>query len=227
MYFLGIDIGTIAIKVGIFDEEGNNISLVTEEYSFEVSSSKIKIEASQDDYWNTITKAVRKSLQNLKKKEIGQIKSLSISTHTDTIFSLDKNGRDIRPVIVWLDARGNVELKKITSKFDSKAMFEITGQPEPAHMVFGNRIYWIRKNEPENFNRVYKFMQVMDFVLYKLTGEIVGEATVYDGSYIYDINKNDYFGPILDFIGVGREKLPEIVKSGTNLGEIKKSSRRT
>lgn len=222
MYFLGIDIGTTAIKVGIFDEEGNNISSATGEYLFDISSDKIKIETSQDSYWNIIAKAIRKSLQSFKKKEIRQIKSLSISTHTDTIFSLDKKGRDVRPVIVWLDGRGEEELKKITSKFNSKAMFEVTGQPQPSPMVFGNRIYWIKENEPENFDKVYKFMQVMDFVLYKLTGRVVGEATVYDGSYIYNINKNDYFDPILDFVGVGREKLPEIVKCGTNLGKIKK-----
>ncbi len=221
MYFLGIDIGTTAIKVGIFNEEGNNISLVTEEYLFEISSDKIKVEVSQNDYWGTVVKAVWKSLQKLDRKEISQIKSLSISTHTDTIFSLDKNGKDIRPVILWLDGRGKDELKKITSKFDSMAMFKITGQPQPSPMVFGNRIYWIKENEPENFDKVYKFMQVMDFVLYKLTGKIVGEPTVYDGSYIYDINKNDYFKPILDFIGIGREKLPELVKSGTNLGKIR------
>ena len=189
MYFLGIDIGTTTVKVGIFDEEGNSISLATEEYLFDISSDKIRVEASQDDFWLLVVETVRKSLQNIKKKEIREIKSLSISAHTDTIFSLDKKGRDIRPVIVWLDARGGRELKKITNKFDSKTMFEITGQPEPAPMVFGNRIYWIRENEPENFDKVYKFIQVADFVIFKLTGKIVGEATVYDGSYIYDINK--------------------------------------
>ena len=222
MYFLGIDIGTTVVKIGIFDEEGNSISLATEEYLFDISSNKIRVEVSQDDYWGTIKKVIRKTLQNIDKEEKSQIKSLSISTHTDTIFSLDKKGKDIRPVIVWLDGRGKEELKKITSKFDSKEMFEITGQPQPSPMVFGNRIYWIKENEPENFDKVYKFMQVMDFVLYRLTGKIVGEATVYDGSYIYDIYKNDYFNPILEFIGTSREKLPEIVRCGTNLGKIRK-----
>ena len=222
MYFAGIDIGTSAVKVGIFDEDGNSISLTTYEYLSDISSNEIKLEVPQGYYWDTITKAVRKSLQNIDKKEIGQIESLSISTHTDTVFSLDKKGRDVRPVVIWLDERGEEELKDITRRFDNKLMFEITGQPQSYPMVFGSRIYWIKKNEPEKFNKVYKFMQVMDFVLYKLTGKIVGEPTVYNGSYIYDINKNDYFEPILDFIGIGREKLPELVKSGTNLGKIKK-----
>lgn len=86
MYFLGIDVGTTAVKIGIFDKEGNSVSLATEEYLFNISSDKTKIEISQDNYWGTIVKTVWKSLQKLDRKEISQIKTLSISTHTDTIF---------------------------------------------------------------------------------------------------------------------------------------------
>jgi xylulokinase len=222
MYFLGIDIGTTILKAGIFDDKGISISTVSQEYLLEEKSGRGDVEVPQEYYWESLVEAIRKLFYDISRNDVLKVKALSISTHTDTIFSVDRNGKDVRPVIIWLDNRGDKEIKRIRESFDTKKMFGITGQPEPAPMVFGNRIYWIKSNEPGVFNKVYKFMQVMDFILYKLTGEIVGEPTVYNGSYIYDMNKNDYFDPILEFIGVGRDKLPSIMKSGTNLGRIKK-----
>lgn len=218
MYFLGIDLGSSAIKVGIFDKRGNTISFTSREYL--INSTNSKIEKSQNYYWNIVKTTIKEALHNIPEK-INKIKSLSISAHTDTIFFIDKKGNDVRPPIFWLDSRGRDEAKEFFNNFSTDELFDITGQPHFLSIFFANRILWLKKNEPENFNKVYKFLQIEDFILYKLTGKFIGDPTVYCESYLFDINKKQYYKPILDFIGLPQNKLVEIINTGTNLGKIK------
>ena len=146
---------------------------------------------------------------------------MSISSHTDTLFALDRYGKDIIPVIPWLNQEGEQEKQEVMKNFDPQSMFSITGQPAPSNVFFGIRAYGLVKKHPRLVKRVWKFMQVMDFILFKLTGKAVGEPTVYDGSYLFDINNHRYYEPLLEFMGMDKNQLPDIVPSGTNLGNLK------
>ena len=220
MLFLGIDLGSTEIKSGIFDEKGNTISYSCNGFLEKSELGSEKIEVPQEKIWDTIKRSLVDTILKLNKEEKESIISLSISSHTDTTFIVDKKGRDIRPSIVWLDSRGFKEIKKIRSNFDIEKTYKITGQPEPSPMVFANRIYWLASNEPENFKKAYKFLQIFDFVLFKLTGEFISEPTINDGSYLFDINTKKYYRPMLDFIGIDEDRLPRIVDAKTNLGKI-------
>ena len=80
----------------------------------------------------------------------------------------------------------------------------------------------MKKNEPEIFSKTYKFMLLEDYIVFKLSGRIVGEASLYNSSYYYDIVKFEYISEILDFIGISEKKFPEIVRPGTLIGKISK-----
>jgi xylulokinase len=218
--FLSIDLGTTEIKAGIFDEKGNMLAFNYRDF-LEISELKSdKIEKSQDKLWTSIKESISGVISLLSKRQKESILSLSISSHTDTMFAIGKDGKDIRPPIIWLDARGSKELKKITANFDTEKMFKITGQPEPSPMVFGNRIFWLATNEPGNFKKTHRFLQIFDFVLFKLTGEYISEATIHDGGYIFDINTKAYYKPMLDYIGIDENKLPGIIASMKNVGKL-------
>ncbi|MGM0366887.1 MAG: xylulokinase [Actinomycetota bacterium] len=222
MNFIGVDIGTTTVKVAVFDQKGNILSSTSREKEIDADKSSSGPSLSQDFYWDNARKAMAKAVSKLEKKEVKKIKALSVSSHTDTLFSVDGKGNDVAPVIPWLNSIGQEEKEEVLKNFDIESMFKVTGQPEPSNVFFGIRLLWLKKQYPASFKKVWKFMQVMDFILYKLTGEVVGEPTVYDGSYIFNINDRDYYKPMLDFIGIDREKLPRIAGSGTSLGKIDK-----
>lgn len=213
MNFMAIDIGTTTMKAGVFNPEGDMLAFASHE------SQNIE-DSSQDFYWQSTKEAIIKCLRKLEAAQKNQIKAISISTHTDTVFSLDREGRDVIPVVPWLNDVGKKESQEIMDNFDSQSMFKITGQPVPSNVFFGVRISWLKNRYPALIKKVWKFMQIMDFILFKLTGQLIAEPTVYDGSYLLNINDKSYYKPILEFIGIDEDKLPPIVPSGTSLGKI-------
>ena len=214
MNFLAIDIGTTTMKAGVFNLQGDMLAYASQE-------GQLVSNPGQDFYWQNTKQAIVKCLDKLEASSKSQIRAMSISSHTDTLFSLDRNGKDIIPVIPWLNQEGEQEKQEVMKNFNPQSMFSITGQPAPSNVFFGIRAYSLVKKHPRLVKRVWKFMQVMDFILFKLTGKAVGEPTVYDGSYLFDINNHRYYEPLLEFMGMDKNQLPDIVPSGTNLGNLK------
>jgi len=103
MYLLGIDIGTTSIKVGLINEKGEIVSLSTQEYSLKTFSDN-RVESQVDTYWNSCKAGIK---DVLRKSSISSslILAIGLSSQGETLVCLDKEGRVLRNVIVWLDSR--------------------------------------------------------------------------------------------------------------------------
>jgi sugar (pentulose or hexulose) kinase len=215
---LSLDLGTSNIKGAVFDIHGNEIVKESSEYSLLTSGESI-VENDVLDYWEKI----RIILKNLTLKlgaSTKKIIAIVTSSQAETILPVDNKINPLRNAIAWLDMRSIEEAKEIRANFDTEQLFEITGYPEVDPSWPATRILWLKKHESKIFFQTYKFMLLHDYILYKLSGEIAGEATTYNSSYYYNIRKFEYIGEILDFIGIKKNKLPEVFKSGTVVGNI-------
>jgi sugar (pentulose or hexulose) kinase len=217
---IAIDLGTSNLKGAVFDLSGAELAFDTVEYSLYTPSNSI-VENDINLYWDNILLILKRLSKKLGEK-IKNVAAISTSSQAETIVPVDKNMRPLRNAIVWIDTRSIAEANEIASNFDTEKMFTKTGYPEVDPSWPATRILWMKKNEPEIFLKTYKFMLLEDYIVFKLSGSIVGEASVYNSSYYYDIVKFKYISEILDFLGIDEKKLPEIVRPGTMIGRISK-----
>lgn len=216
-YLMGIDLGTSTLKVGIYDINGNEIAIQSIEYKLSYPGKDL-VENDVEKYWNTICNLIKKTLTKINNPK--KILAISLSSQGETIIPIDSKGRPLRPAIVWLDSRSEKEADDISKAFNPEEMFYITGQPSVDTSWPATRIKWFKENEPEIFDKAYKFLLLEDYITFKFTGKIFGENTVYNSTYYYDIIKLDYYEPILEYLKIDRKRLPEVVTPGTLIGNI-------
>jgi len=214
---MGVDLGTSTLKVGIYDLNGNEKATEYMEHKL-LYPGKDLVENDVEKYWESICYLIKNIL--LKINNPKKILAVSISSQGETIVPIDFRGKPLRPAIVWLDRRSEGEADMISEAFNLDEMFNITGQPSVDASWPATRIKWLKDNEPEIFESTYKFLLLEDYITYKFTGKIFGEKTVYNSTYYFDINKCDFYEPILDYLQIDRKKLPEVISSGTLVGSI-------
>ena len=212
-YLLGVDIGTTSLKAAVFDENANCMKSVTKDYTLEVKDDYVEFPT--EKYWDLFSEALEEICAEYK------IHAMSIDTQCETIIVTDENGNPLRKAIVWLDNRATAEADKIKDHFGEQKVYEVTGQPEITATWPASKLLWIRDNEPEVFSGIKKVFMLEDYLLYKLTGKFVTEKTLQSSTIYFDINKFEWWGEMLDFIGISKDALPKILSSGEVVGEYK------
>lgn len=220
-YVLGIDLGTTAIKVGLFDEKMNKIGTSTQEYKL-ITDSEFVVEQKVAIYWDSF----KTCLQNVIDKtgiSSRDILALSISAQGETMVFLGANGEPLYNAIVWMDNRAQEEAKMLEERFDSDEIHRITGQSDVIPLSPACKILWFKRHHPELFKKVNKFLLIEDYFFFRMGGKFHGEGSLWCSTHMWNINKKEYWQPMLDEIGVSRDQLPVVVESGTPLGTISPS----
>ena len=213
---LAIDLGTTAIKVALFDRSGNILALSTQEYSL-ITPKLDFVEADADIYWESF----KNGIADIKKKrELDQVTALGISAQGETLFFVDKEGRPLRNAIVWMDNRAKQEAAELEEKFTNELCYRITGQVSFQPCWPASKLLWVKKNEPEIFEKTFKFLLIEDYIIHKLTGRYVSEGSLLCSTTYWDINTKKYWKDMLGFLGITEDSLPEILESGEKVAKI-------
>lgn len=210
-YLLGIDVGTTSLKAALFDENAVCVKSVTKDYTLETKGDRVEFEASE--YVRLTKEAISEISQDF------SIYALSIDTQCETLILTDEAGKPLRNAIVWLDNRAAEQAEKIKEHFGEKKVYEVTGQPEITATWPSSKLLWVKENEPDIFEKTKKVFLLEDYLLYALTGRFVTEPTLQSSTIYFDIKKKIWWDEMLDFIGVNKIILPEIVPCGTVVGE--------
>jgi sugar (pentulose or hexulose) kinase len=121
---------------------------------------------------------------------------------------------------VWLDNRAQEEAEIISSEFNDGASYKITGQVKIVPTWPASKILWIKRNESDIFRKVYKYLLVEDYLIYRMTGEFVAEGSLLCSTVYWNIITRKWWDEMLDFLEVSADQLPEIRESGEAVGEI-------
>lgn len=207
---LGIDVGTTSMKAVLFDENGSILKSVTIDYTLITKGERVEFEP--EKYCQMLFEALYEIKAEYK------IDALSIDTQCETLIVTDKNGKPLYNAIVWLDNRAAKEAELIAERFSLKEVFDVTGQPEITATWPASKLLWLRNNEPEVFEKTERIFLLEDYLLFALTGEFVTEKTLQSSSLYLDIRRGQWWGEMLDFIGVDQKKLPALLDSGKVIG---------
>jgi len=213
MNLMGIDMGTTSVKTCVFTDRLVEKMKLTADYTLESKGDIIEFPA--EEYWNIVRGEVDKVLKEL------SVDALAIDTQCETLILTDEDGNPTRKAIVWLDNRATKEASEIEERFGRKKVYEVTGQPEITATWPACKLLWVRKNEPEVWAKTKKIFLLEDYILYKMTGKFITEKTLQSSTIYFDINNSSWWGEMLDFIGVDKSMLPELLDSGVYVGDYK------
>ena len=211
MNFLGIDIGTTSVKAAAFDDSLNMKASFTADYTLDSHGDIVEFDA--NEYWSIVKGAI----DELRAKV--EIDALAVDTQCETMILTDKEGNPLCPAIVWLDNRATEEAQIIASHFGHKKVYEVTGQPEITATWPACKLLWVKRNKPEIWDKVERIFLLEDWILYKLTGKFITEKTLQSSTIYLNIKTGEWWDEMLDFIGVDKAKLPEILPSAKLVGE--------
>jgi sugar (pentulose or hexulose) kinase len=217
---LAFDLGTTALKCALHDLHGNVIAKAAVEYEL-IKPDAYSVEMEVETYW----KAFRSALGNvLKDSGVNPafIQALGISAQGETLILADKNGKPLRPAIVWLDNRAKQEAYELGEKFGSRQTYEITGQVKLVPTWPASKILWIKNHEPQIFDKTSKFLLLEDYFLYRLTGEFVCEGSLVTSTCYWNFRSHDWWPEMLAELGITANQLPDYHESGEVVGRLRK-----
>ena len=219
MLYIGIDLGTSAVKLLLMDGEGKIHKIVSKEYPLYFPHPGWSEQKPEDWYAQTMA-GIKELLADADKS---QVAGISFGGQMHGLVILDKEDRVIRPAILWNDGRTfeecdylNEEIGKETlSKYTANISF--TGFTAP-------KLLWVKNKEPENFARIEKIMLPKDYLAYKLTGVHCTDVSDASGMLLFDVKNRCWSKEMCEICQVREEQLATCYESyeavGTLLPEI-------
>ena len=217
MLFLAVDLGTTGCKSIAFSESGHILSESYIEYSL-ITTEEGYIEQDADLWWSLVKYVVKQVVGRIG-NESKKIKALSISSQGISFVPVGVKGNILSNAICWLDSRAVKQADFLREKFGEKDIFQRTGKRiSPVYVL--PKIMWLRENIPEIYDKTWKFMMGLDYINYRLTGEVLTDHTMAGGTMGYNISTKLWDMDILNACGIDLKKLPIIEYSGFNIGKI-------
>lgn len=194
MYFIGIDVGTSGTKTILTDSKGNILATATFEYPLyqpQISWA----EQNPEDWWDASVKGIKAVLEKSKVNP-KEVKAVGLTGQMHGLVMLDKNYNVIRPSIIWCDQRTAKECDEITERVGRQRLIEITANPALTGFT-ASKILWVRNNEPQNYEKVYKILLPKDYIRFKLTGEFATDVSDASGMQLLDIKNRCWSDEVL------------------------------
>lgn len=166
---IGLDIGTTALKVACFDKKGTLLAVSTQEYDL-ITPQTNYVEEEPEVYWKAFLDGINDLKSQYPISKTDKI-ALAMSAQGETLLFLDKAGKSLRNAIVWMDNRAEEEARELEGKFGNDTCYKVTGQVSFEPCWPASKILWVKKNEPQIFQKTDKFLLIEDYFIYRLTGK--------------------------------------------------------
>ncbi len=214
---LSIDISSKKVKVAIISDrlELESVSV----HGYDIIDEDVDGFAKRfnmDDMWDKVILGIKNVIKENKPENIIGISSCG--QRMATVF-LDKQGNEIYGG-PNTDIRGIDSAYLIEDKFSEEELFKITAHT-PSLMFTLARLLWFQEEEEDKYENIGKVLMLDDWIVYKFTGEFYTDYTSVGESQLFDISKRNWSSEIIDTFEIKPEILPEIVDSGTIVGELK------
>ncbi len=220
-HFVVIDAGTQNIKAFIFDERGNEVYGEARSVSPYFAIQPDFAEQDAGEYLR-ITQMVTRSVVENSGVPRNEIAAVAITTHRSTIVPVDEDGRPVRPAITWLDERKTPGLRLPGGPLLSLA-FRISGMaPKLREYQRRSKFNWLRKYEPESYDRTHIFLTISSYIFHALTGEFRDCSSMIVGLFPIDLKglQWHHWKVVYKIFGVERDKLPPLVSPTEIAGTV-------
>lgn len=217
-YMLGIDAGSQSIRVSIFNDSLQTVAFRSTPIYIDVDRP-LWATQNAELWWPTICKGIRELLHETK-IDPADIASIGCCAHMHGAVPIDSNGALLeKNVQLYCDKRTSELVDRLFENGLADELYGISGNI-PATNWLGLKILWIKENQPDLYDKIYKVLTPKDYINFKLTGRACTDPTEASGSMLMDAATGNWSDELTSRIGVDIEKLPEIVSSFAVIGNI-------
>lgn len=219
MLYIGVDLGTSSVKLLLMDEAGDIKSIVTREYPLFFPQPGWS-EQNPEDWYSGLVDGIKELTKDCDKSAIDGI---SFSGQMHGMVILDEADKVIRPAILWNDGRTQAECDYLNDEIGRDKISKYTGNMALTGFT-APKLLWVKKNEPDNFDKIKKVMLPKDYIAYKLSGVHCTDVSDASGMLLLDVKNKCWSKEMLEIIGLKEEQLAKIYESYQVVGTITKAA---
>ena len=216
MLYVGIDLGTSAVKLLLMDGAGKIQKIVSKEYPLYFPHPGWS-EQNPEDWYEKSMEGLKELLSGCDKS---QVAGISFGGQMHGLVILDKDDQVIRPAILWNDGRTGEETDYLNQVIGKDKLSAYT-----ANIAFAGftapKILWVKKHEPENFARIEKLMLPKDYLAYRLSGTFCTDVSDASGMLLFDVEHKRWSKEMMEICGVKESQLAQIFESYEAVGTLK------
>ena len=220
-YLLAHDLGTSGNKATLFSEDGRLVSSATATYETHFFNQNWA-EQNPEDWWTAVCDSTRHMLSQ-SGVDPASIAVVSFSGHMMGCLCLDRNGQPLRPHILWADQRAEKQAKQLDEALTPQRFYRLTGHRSSASYGL-QKLMWVRDNEPDIYERTEKVVNAKDWIVYRMTGQLMTEYSDATSMTALDLEQRVWSEEILAAARIDPDKLPEIVPSTHVAGGVTDSA---
>lgn len=217
MLYIGVDLGTSAVKLLLMDEKGTIQKTVSKEYPLYFPHPGWS-EQNPQDWFEQSLAGIRELTEECEKEKVAGI---SFGGQMHGLVALDSEDQVIRPAILWNDGRTGRETEYLNEVIGKERLTAYT-----ANIAFAGftapKILWMKKNEPENYKKIAKIMLPKDYLAYRLSGSFCTDVSDASGMLLMDVKNRCWSEEMLKICGLKAEQLPRIYESYEPVGSLKR-----
>lgn len=216
-YLMGIDVGTTGTKTILIEETGKVVCSSLKEYPLYTPRPNWA-EQNPEDWWTATVGSIKEVLirSGINGEEI---KGIGLSGQMHGAVLVDKDHEVLRPCILWCDQRTSKQCEYITETIGKKQLIELTCNPALTGFTAG-KIIWVRDNEPQVYERIFKVLLPKDYIRFRLTGSFATEVSDASGTLLLDVKRRRWSEEVLEKLDIDRDFMPECYESPVISGEI-------
>ena len=215
MLYIGVDLGTSAVKLLLMDGEGKILNIVSKEYPLYFPHPGWSEQKPEDWYEQSIA-GIKELIADFDKS---QVAGISFGGQMHGLVILDEKDQVIRPAILWNDGRTTEECDYLNNVIGKDKLSEYT-----ANISFTGftapKILWVKNKEPENFARIKKIMLPKDYIAYKLSGVHCTDVSDASGMLVFDVKNRCWSKEMCEICGITEDMLAKVFESYETVGTI-------
>lgn len=215
MYYIGVDLGTSAVKLLLMEGSGAIKNIVSKEYPLSFPHPGWS-EQNPSDWYAQVMAGIKELIADVDGQ---QVAGISFGGQMHGLVVLDSDDNVIRPAILWNDGRTTKECDYLNNTIGKDKLSEYT-----ANIAFAGftapKILWMKENEPELFAKIDKIMLPKDYIAYKLSGVHCTDVSDASGMLLFDVKNRCWSKEMCDICGVKESQLAKIFESYETVGNI-------
>ena len=215
MLYIGVDLGTSAVKLLLMEGNGTIKKIVSREYPIYFPHPGWS-EQNPEDWFNQTMDGLKELLADCDRS---QVAGISFGGQMHGLVILDKDDKVIRPALLWSDGRTYEECDYLNNVIGKDKLSEYT-----ANISFTGftapKILWVKNKEPENFARIEKIMLPKDYIAYRLSGVHCTDVSDASGMLIFDVKNRRWSKEMLEICGIREEQLAKVYESYEAVGNV-------
>ena len=220
MSLLGIDVGTSGVKAVVFDEAARQLASAYAEYD---------VERPQPGYaeldalliWGKVKDVIRQAAAQVHTSAGASrpIRALAVTSLGEAVVPVTREREVLGSSLLNFDRRGDEFLHDLRDGLPDDQLYRINGNPLGSYGSL-TKLLWLKTYQPWLYERAEQFLHWSGFVSFMLGAEPAVDYSLANRTLLFDLQRSDWSEDLLGKVGLGREKLPRAVQSGSVIGQV-------